>query len=222
MKKFFLGLIALGLVAGAVTFYSCQKDGELKITNSQVVKPVGYLEFHGFDLMGPNGVSYYWIGWNTGLTAEKVFAHVERYGGELFFYDWKSGKISKWHVGPVYYPPIPPPTTMTPPPPYILQTLMDITNASVNMRHDIVVENSYLPYDENVSLSAVIDEALLAKVISGKYVISSATEAITFSEDGTSIHFDYNIVFTDVIDNDVIVDKTISFTWEGVEPDEVE
>ena len=44
MRKFFLGLIALGLVAGAVMFYSCQKDGELKVTNSQVVKPVGNLE----------------------------------------------------------------------------------------------------------------------------------------------------------------------------------
>ena len=59
MKKYVLGLAAIGLIVAGSVFYACNKDGAFDTTQTQVVKPVGDIPGYADEIITYHQVSMY-------------------------------------------------------------------------------------------------------------------------------------------------------------------
>jgi len=203
-NRVFIAIVAVMMIGAGCIFYACQKDGELKM-DSQVAGWVQTDGIVGLDALG--NVHY------TRMSSEAVYRLLVDGGGGGWIWLEIGGVKKIFWVAPWNYDPNSPP----PPPPFTQQTLNDIKNAeNNNEKIRLISENNSLTYDDFISLSAVIDEALLAKVVSGEYVIPFITEIVSISETENKITFEYYIPFYDV-NEEVVAERNVSIIWEKVE-----
>ncbi|MFA7402228.1 MAG: hypothetical protein GX612_09150 [Bacteroidales bacterium] len=202
--------ITILVFAGAVAFYSCQKDQVLdNPKQEQVVKPVQ--KFPQITHFTVNGIIYE-------ATAEN-WAIFEEFGGYYWYYDADGKKHWEWpSTGDPYWRPDVGENENLPnfQEPligrFVRHTIVDIMNAPIIERQNMVIDNMAEPYDQSISLSAKIDSVSLNKVITGEYIISNITETYIVNED--EITLSYLIDFLNP-ETDYTESQTVSFTYES-------
>lgn len=202
--------ITILVFAGAVAFYSCQKDQVLDNTKQeQVVNPVQKFCRVDYFISAYDNQRY-------PATAEN-WALFEQYGGTYWYYDadgtfngyWPQTNDPYWRpgVGENENPPEPQGPSEGK---FVRHTIVDIMDAPINERQNMVIDNMAEPYDPSISLSAKIDGVSLNKVITGEYIIANITETYIVNED--NIIFDYLIDFYNP-ETDITDSQTVSFLY---------
>ncbi|MCL2132328.1 MAG: hypothetical protein FWH36_07770 [Lentimicrobiaceae bacterium] len=222
MKKILISVIALAITGvAAVAFHGCKKEDVLDTTKTKELKTVGYLRA---DYFCYGGQIYK-------LDSDEAWEFFDYYGGHFWFVDDDGTKWEFWPNGSPYWkhgngqgsgvtPPSSPPPYLSSIGKFVHNTLFDIMNAPLDERQALVVENMDGTYHPLVSLNAKIGEALLAKVVSGEYVISNITETVTETTDGNEIVFEYLILFSYPGYTDIAEEATVSFIYEYSEEDD--
>jgi len=218
-KKMWCVTITILAFAGAVTFYSCQKDQVLDNPKQELVeKPMQKYCRIDYFISAYDGKVYE-------ANAEN-WALFEQYGGFYWFYDADGKRWGHWPLtGEPYWrpsvggndnPPDPSEPSTPPNPPigkFVRHTIVDIMNAPSHERQNIVIENMLQPFDPGISLSAKIDVLLLEKVVSGEYIISNITENYFVNSTETEVTFEYTIEFLNPETAYITLYTTI-FTYE--------
>ena len=224
MKK--LGLITTTVViimSMTAIFYACQKDDVLNNANQEQVEnpSLKYLNADWF-ISAYDGRMYK-------LDTHEAWALFSEHGGKFWYYDSNGVKHWCWpQTGKDFYRP---PHWWSPdntgstgngnnnssPLPYpsigefVQYTLIDIMNAPIDQRRDIVIKNMQEPYHPGFSLREKIEEDLLEKVVSGEYIISRINEKIDENADQTRVACTYIITFSNKTDK--VEERTVLFNY---------
>jgi hypothetical protein len=210
----------LGLASIAI-FIGCQKGNDKVIDNTKQEQVENLAQkFYRADYALIMGRVY-------DLQTAEGWQLFEIYGGTFWYFDgtswyyfWPSG-LPYWR--PPYWwvyntgNPLPPVSSLTDIGQFVQHTLIDIMNAPIDIRKDIVIENMNEPYNPCVSLSAKIGVVLLEKVVSGEYVISNITETYAYGVDEMEIKVFYNITFSNTEDETAIEENTVEFIFNRID-----